>query len=326
MTRAEYLHRLEQALRDMPDEERRRAMEYYEHYFDEADSEQAALDALGAPEKAAADILRDFQTTEEAHRLERKSKRRRNCLIAGLLAVVVCCSGAVAAHYTISNKRELLKNKDLAPEQEIRSLNLEIEGSQVLIQTGEEWRLDAGKSTTVDLDGSYLYIGQRDNTGLFQRQPGQIILTVPPGEVNVMNISVATGDLEIQHFTIPERFSCNMGTGSAVLNDITSEQVVLYADDGEIIWNGTIAKEGFVNCDTGSIDINLGNNSAIGYITGDAGDSRVSVETGGKNFIEAANLTKAFAYSLPGTTQTGKLEVTCKTGNVAVKVKTEEEA
>lgn len=326
MTRAEYLRRLEQALCDMPDEERRRAMEYYENYFDEADSEQAALDALGAPEKAAADILRDFQTTAEAQQLKQRKKRRRNCLIAGLLAVVVCCSGAVAAHYSISNKRELLETKDLAPEQEIRSLNLEIEGAQIFIQTGEEWRLDAGESTTVYLDGSYLYIGQKDKTGLFQRQPGQIILTVPPGEVNELNISVATGNLEIQHVTIPERFSCNMGTGSAVLNDITSEQVVLYADAGEIIWNGVIATEGFINCNTGSIDVNLGNDSAIGYITGDAGDSRITVETGGKNFIEAANLTEAFAYSIPGTSQTGKLDVTCKTGKVAVKVETEEEA
>lgn len=320
MTRAEYLHRLEQALRDMPEEERRRAMEYYENYFEEADSEQAALDALDAPEKAAADILRDFQTTAEAHRQKRKTKRRRNCLIAGLLAAVVCCSGAVAAHYTISNKQEIPEIVDLAPEQEIRSLNLEIDGSQVAILKGDQWQLAAGKSTTVDLHGSYLYIGQKDKTGLFQRQPGQIILTVPPGEVNVMNISVATGNLNVEHFTIPERFSCNMGTGSAVLNDITSEQVVLYADAGEIIWNGTMAKEGFVNCNTGSIDVNLGNGSVIGCITGDAGDSRISVETDGADSVEAVNLTEAFAYPIPGTTQTGKLDVTCNTGKVSVKV------
>lgn len=62
MNRTEFMRRLAQALRDMPEEERRRALEYYENYFDEAGPEKEAevLRTLGAPEKVAADILRDF--------------------------------------------------------------------------------------------------------------------------------------------------------------------------------------------------------------------------------------------------------------------------
>lgn len=62
MNRIEFLQRLEQALREMPVEERRRAMEYYENYFDEAgaENEEEVLRTLGAPEKVAADILREF--------------------------------------------------------------------------------------------------------------------------------------------------------------------------------------------------------------------------------------------------------------------------
>lgn len=62
MNRAEFMRRLAQALRDMPEDERRRALEYYENYFDEAGPENEAevLRTLGAPEKVAADILRDF--------------------------------------------------------------------------------------------------------------------------------------------------------------------------------------------------------------------------------------------------------------------------
>ncbi|MDO4286735.1 MAG: DUF1700 domain-containing protein [Eubacteriales bacterium] len=62
MNRREFILRLEQALKDMPAEERRRAVEYYENYFDEAgpENEQEVLKALGAPEKVAADILRDY--------------------------------------------------------------------------------------------------------------------------------------------------------------------------------------------------------------------------------------------------------------------------
>lgn len=62
MNRAEFLRRLEQALRGMPEDERRRAMEYYENYFDEAGPENEAdvIRTLGAPEKVAADIRKGF--------------------------------------------------------------------------------------------------------------------------------------------------------------------------------------------------------------------------------------------------------------------------
>lgn len=62
MNRTEFILRLEQALRGMPEEERRRAVEYYENYFDEAGPENEAevLRTLGAPEKVAADILKEF--------------------------------------------------------------------------------------------------------------------------------------------------------------------------------------------------------------------------------------------------------------------------
>ncbi|MDO4174269.1 MAG: DUF1700 domain-containing protein [Eubacteriales bacterium] len=62
MNRREFIMRLQQALHDMPEDERRRAVEYYENYFDEAgpENEQEVLRNLGAPEKVAADILRDY--------------------------------------------------------------------------------------------------------------------------------------------------------------------------------------------------------------------------------------------------------------------------
>lgn len=63
MNRSDFILRLEQALGGMPEEERRRAVEYYENYFDEAGPENEAdvLRTLGAPEKVAADILREFR-------------------------------------------------------------------------------------------------------------------------------------------------------------------------------------------------------------------------------------------------------------------------
>ncbi len=63
MNRTEFMQRLQRAIAGMPEEERRRAVEYYENYFDEAGPENEAevLHTLGAPEKVAADILREFR-------------------------------------------------------------------------------------------------------------------------------------------------------------------------------------------------------------------------------------------------------------------------
>ena len=77
MNRTEFMRRLAQALRDMPEEERRRALEYYENYFDEAGSENEAevLRTLGAPEKVAADILRDFAENDSTQRQTNAKER-----------------------------------------------------------------------------------------------------------------------------------------------------------------------------------------------------------------------------------------------------------
>ncbi len=79
MNRREFLMRLQQALSGMPEEERRRAMEYYENYFDEAGPENEAevLAELGAPEKAAADILREFRDLETTSAASDETKSRR---------------------------------------------------------------------------------------------------------------------------------------------------------------------------------------------------------------------------------------------------------
>jgi uncharacterized membrane protein len=60
MNRETFLRQLEYELRTLSAEERENAMQYYRDYLNEAEDVQAALDALGSPERVAADILREF--------------------------------------------------------------------------------------------------------------------------------------------------------------------------------------------------------------------------------------------------------------------------
>lgn len=62
MNRVEYMTRLAALLQDIPDEERREAMEYYNSYFDEAGEadEETVAAQLDSPEKVAAAIKADL--------------------------------------------------------------------------------------------------------------------------------------------------------------------------------------------------------------------------------------------------------------------------
>ena len=62
MSRQEFLRRLEVLLSDIPESERREALEYYRNYFEDADPgmEEQIIKELGSPEKVAASIKRDL--------------------------------------------------------------------------------------------------------------------------------------------------------------------------------------------------------------------------------------------------------------------------
>lgn len=55
MNRAEFMKRLQALLQDIPDAERKEALEFYENYFDDAgiENEQQVISSLGSPEKVA---------------------------------------------------------------------------------------------------------------------------------------------------------------------------------------------------------------------------------------------------------------------------------
>lgn len=105
MSRQEFLRRLEVLLSDIPESERREALEYYRNYFEDADPgmEEQIIKELGSPEKVAASIKRDLfgeqgeafggQRQSEAFGGQRQSEafekqRRENRRLRNVLLVV----------------------------------------------------------------------------------------------------------------------------------------------------------------------------------------------------------------------------------------------
>ena len=66
MSRREFIEELERLLADLPEEERKAAVQYYEDYFEDAGAEHEAdvIRELGGPEKTAASIRADYYGTE----------------------------------------------------------------------------------------------------------------------------------------------------------------------------------------------------------------------------------------------------------------------
>lgn len=94
MNRIGFLRQLEELLRDIPDNERREAMEYYRNYFDDAgpQNEEKIIEELGSPAKVAESIKKDL--FGDTYRSEdfvkpdpapRENKTARNLLIALIL-------------------------------------------------------------------------------------------------------------------------------------------------------------------------------------------------------------------------------------------------
>lgn len=99
MNRKEFMQRLEYALRGMPAEERRRAVEYYESYFDEAGPENEAevIQNLGVPEKVAADILQDFQDVTVSSKKTKFQSMDRNQKVLALFLIIIALICVVPA-------------------------------------------------------------------------------------------------------------------------------------------------------------------------------------------------------------------------------------
>ena len=95
MSKQEFLNRLEYLLRDIPQSERREAMEYYRSYFEDAGPENEAkiIEELGSPQEVAASIKKnlfgeDYEEFEFEEKQEQTaSKTRRNILIAVLIVL-----------------------------------------------------------------------------------------------------------------------------------------------------------------------------------------------------------------------------------------------
>lgn len=92
MKRYAYLERLEELLSELPPDDRREVLQYYEKYFETVGSEeeQRAAATLGSPEEVAAKILRKKEEQKEG-----RGSLKRNFLL-GMVALILLFAMSVS--------------------------------------------------------------------------------------------------------------------------------------------------------------------------------------------------------------------------------------
>lgn len=98
MTKQEYMSQLQKRLGKLPSDVFDEAMEYFAEYFDEAEDEQTAIENLGSPEEAAAQIITNI-AIENASEPEKTEgvKKGLSAIWVGLLAVFAVPVGVPVA-------------------------------------------------------------------------------------------------------------------------------------------------------------------------------------------------------------------------------------
>ena len=95
-----YLERLEELLAELPPDDRRKVLQYYEKYFETIgpEAEEHAAEALGSPAEVAAKILRKREEPEVEFR-----SLKRNFLL-GLVALLLLFAMAVSVTVLVERK------------------------------------------------------------------------------------------------------------------------------------------------------------------------------------------------------------------------------
>lgn len=92
MNKNEFLRQLEQLLSDIPECERREAMEYYQNYFDDAGPQMEAkiIEELGSPQEVAASIKKDlFGENYGKYDFVKETKQQENKTTRNILLAVI---------------------------------------------------------------------------------------------------------------------------------------------------------------------------------------------------------------------------------------------
>lgn len=208
-----------------------------------------------------------------------------------------------------------------------RRLVIEIDDTELTVQTGDSWSLSGGSDVVRTLRGNTLTIEQGAHRGWWYRSnPAPIVLTVPSDAVfDSIDLDVDAGSVTLSGLHTTGALRCEVDAGALRMEDMRAAQLEADVDVGLAEFSGVIDGTGApvkLECDAGEIVLRLRAGSTIGRVSGkmDLGDVQVTAD--GVMCLNESSLSRTFDCAVPGAAGTGVLTVDCDVGSVDIAIET----
>ena len=251
MNREEYLNQLKLQISALPLDEQNEAMEYYFCYFEDANDDAKVIEELGSPEKLAKEIKEKFAcvpATQKTAQTEQNSE-----------------------HFnyksTYNNCTSFMFSKS-----EVRSLDLSIAMAQVVIISGENYKIESRGFEKGDLIcsispyGTLLIENKRKMplTRFFERGAKKnwyprLLLTVPNNaKVETLKIRIGAGTLSTKEVNIEANKAClDVGAGNLIFEKLKAARSDIRCGMGNLELKGVLTSLCKLDCGMGAVKIQI---------------------------------------------------------------------
>lgn len=231
------------------------------------------------------------------------------------------CGNAVQSQET--SKNDLVKQlnttvseRTLDDTQSIRSLDLEIAAAQVVVQSGDDWKLETNfkkKYLTSTVKDGVLTLEQPScetdisNLRRLKDTTPTVTLTVPKDlTLKKLEADLGAGTMELRNLSA-KKSVLDVSAGSVTLDQLNTHTTDVNCDLGEVTGTICLTGDGSMDVSMGSVDLELLESSQLAEINADT--SMGDVTLNGKDFSGSKRLGKTG----------GTLDLSCDMGSIALK-------
>ncbi len=268
MTKHEFLDELRRELSFLPEDEAEDAVEYYDEYISESESEQEAIDELGSPKNVADDVKRDYCSRNPENkslpviRYDKETGSKRPAWLIVLIIVLAIGFGIPLLNFAGGIIRALFpiaaliliavllikslkgRDKNIAAEttpvetcSDIKSLDIRLGGGMFVIQTGGAFNVSGRNFKSEITNGVWHISGSSSSIGQNHEAPtdtSTVVITVPEG------------------FTA-ERARVRLGAGNLLIKDLSAYSMTIEVSLGNIEAQRLYSTDMEIRCGVGRI-------------------------------------------------------------------------
>lgn len=186
----------------------------------------------------------------------------------GIIGIVLCIAGVVGINNYEGNVYEM--EEDVVKEIQngsVSELSINVNSENVKIISSDSFKVE-GKESKLNISekNGVLTIENKTKLNIFKKSAEEVRIYVPEDYVfDNVKLEVGAGKIEVDELNIKNKFDLEIGGGTAILNDINCDKIMIEVGAGEI--KGKVEASD-IDIDCGAGDINLevvGDKDAYSY-------------------------------------------------------------